>query len=93
MSSSNFGSVSWPGAVLTTNPSINAVRRSKGLRIEFRREGLNFLCSDARATKAEGLPHHKIFEVSFRYRFFVLGHLALWERDKLGFDGHGRKAL
>lgn len=63
------------------------------LGIEFRREGLNFLISNARSTGAEGLPHHEIFEVSLRYRFrLVLDHLALWEGDKLCFGGNWRKS-
>ena len=61
------------------------------LGIEFCREGLNFLCSDARSTEVEGLPHREIFEVSLRYRL-VLGHLALRERDELCFGGNGRKS-
>ena len=59
---------------LAANPRKKLCLRSrfvemKGLRIEFRREGLNFLRSDARSTGAEGLPRHEIFEVSLRYWF------------------------
>ena len=45
----------------------------KRLRIEFRREGLNFLISNARSTEVEGLPHREIFEVSL-----AIGFVASW---------------
>ena len=63
------------------------------LRIEFRREGSNLLFSNSSSTRAERLPDHKIFEVPLSHRFrLVLGHLALWEGDKLCFGWNGLKS-